>query len=214
MTTNEKIERDVRGYFKYNQSETFCLAFRGLTHRQTCDQKAGKKGNTPAEQNCLNIICFKRSWIENNFPRFLTLFAWHEGQTKTDRIVIDTAIKRINGNNVQNVDNIEGVWIETFNRPYDEIQLCFNGTRSEPLEKAICERLEYEWVGNEKSAYFDHETGKRLIDPETGEPNAWRYINPDGKKTVNGETVFLEVKCVCGRFTPHSNRRKNKKKQE
>lgn len=216
MTSKEKIGRDVTAYLKANPATLYALTYDGLTFRQSCTQKSGVKGNTKTNVDVTNVIVFSREWIDNNFSVFLGLFAWHEGQTKTARIVIDKAITIITRGKSRNLDNVDGVTLETFDIPYSAIAIGANGTRSENLEKMLCARLGFEWCGNEqKSAFFEYDTGKRIRDEnraytdENGEliipRNKWRKVVPDGKTTdLDGAEKCLECKCLSGRFTVHS----------
>lgn len=201
MNIEGMILRDTLDYLKYNRSDLFAFTLDGLTEKQQRDQKVGKRGNTKAIENCINVLLVDRSWALKNFDVFITLFVWHEGQTKVTRERISKVIPRISGKN--NLDNFEGVSLLTFpNITYMEIEKGNNGTKSDALEQLICARLGYEWIGNDKkSAFFYHDTGKRI------DHNRFRNIVPDGVKTLeNGEKTFLEIKCKVGRFTAHSKR--------
>lgn len=132
----------------------------------------------------MTLIAIAKKDLLDNESAILTLFAPHEGMTKTR----DRLARRIR-NDLQ-CAGIEAKYLY-IDKAYSDLPKGKNQTRSDAIEKIACKWLGYSWSGAmQHSALYDHEINARL-GRKGGRAVADGY-NREGA---------LEVKCKRGRTT-------------
>jgi hypothetical protein len=190
-------------YMQANKSEVYALAFPGKTDRQARDG-----------EHVTNLLVFQKNWVECNFDFWAeTCFAMHgvdTPQPKTKRIEflkivgeLKLALYKLQAGEYQGIR-----WL-TLNRDYSDFEKSekCGGTRAHSLEKAVCKKLGYRWCGGLKHSaewttilYEDEFDGYKVKETTIKQSDCGRRVTPDGWKQTENGNIFLEVKCICGRF--------------